>query len=86
MFHMQMSFLGSIGNMISGSGIEELFEEVYAEHTVTYMLSRKAYARALRAHFLAQSSLISHIINILIDEKNIKIGELEAVHSKVMKD
>lgn len=85
-FHTLISFLGSIGNMMAGSGIEELFEEVYAENTVTQMLSGKAYARALRAHFLAQNSLVSYIINILIDEKNISVRELEAVYSKVIKD
>ena len=65
--------------MMAGSGIQEFFEEVYTENTVAHMLSGKAYARALKAFFLAQSSLVSHIINILIDKKSISARELKAV-------
>jgi len=43
-FHTLMSFLGSIGKLMTGSGLEELFEEVYAEHTVKHMISGKAIA------------------------------------------
>lgn len=32
-FHTLMSFLGSLGNVMKGSGLEELFSQVYAEHT-----------------------------------------------------
>ena len=30
---MQMSFLGSIGHLMAGSGLQELLEVVYAENT-----------------------------------------------------
>ena len=66
-FHTLMSFLRSIGNMIKGSW-RELFAEVYAENSVVHMLSGKAISRALRAHFLAESSLTTMLINILIEE------------------
>jgi len=32
-FHTLMSFLRSLGNAMKGSGLEELFAEVYAEHS-----------------------------------------------------
>ena len=32
-FHMQMSFLGSIGHLMAGSGLQELLEVVYAGNT-----------------------------------------------------
>ncbi|CAH3116456.1 unnamed protein product [Porites lobata] len=41
-FHAEMSFLGCIGSIMSGSGIEELSECVYASNTVGHMLSGKA--------------------------------------------
>lgn len=85
-FHTLMSFLGSIGKMMAGSGIEELFEEVYAENTVTHMLTGKAYARAIRAHFLAQSALKSHIITLATEKNEIPLSEIEAIYNKVMKD
>ena len=44
---------------MKGSGIEELFNEVYAENTVQQIISGKAVSRALRAQLLAESALIS---------------------------
>ena len=55
--HTQMSFLGSIGHLMTGSGLQELFELVYAENTVKHMLSGKAIARAIRAHFLVDAAV-----------------------------
>ena len=52
-----MSFLGSIGKVIECSGISELFQVVYSSATAVHMMSGKAYARALRAYILVQSSL-----------------------------
>ena len=56
-FHLLMSFLGSIGKVMECSGISELFQVVYSSATAVHMMSGKAYPRALRAHFLAQSAL-----------------------------
>ena len=55
--HTQMSFLGSIGHLMTGSGLQELFELVCAENTVKHMLSGKAIARAIRAHFLVDAAV-----------------------------
>lgn len=54
---MLMSFLGSLGNLMKGSGLQELFEEVYSPNSVVHIMSGKQYARALRAHILANSAL-----------------------------
>ena len=51
-----MSFLGSIGKVMECSGISKLFQVVYSSATAVHMMSGKAYARALRAHFLVQSA------------------------------
>ena len=40
-FHLQMSFLGSIGHLMAGSGLQELLETVYAGNSVKHMLSGK---------------------------------------------
>ena len=81
--HVMMSFLGSIGT-ISGSGIEELFSDVYAENSVTHMLSGKAVSRALRAHFLAESALESLIIEKLISNKNVDLTPFQPVYEQAM--
>ena len=56
-FHAEMSFLGCIGSIMSGSGIEELLECVYASNTVGHMLSGKAVQRAFRGHLLVKNAL-----------------------------
>ena len=56
-FHTLMSYLGSIGYIMKGSGLEELFEEVYAPNVIQHIMSGKAVKRAIRAHTLAQSAL-----------------------------
>ena len=58
-FHQLMSFLGSIGRLMEGSGLRTALEEVYAPLAVNHMLSGKAYARALRGHLLVSSALLS---------------------------
>ena len=60
-FHMLMSFLGSRAKLMVSSGLEEVLEEIYSEDTVKHIFSGKAVARALRAHMLTQSALISHL-------------------------
>ena len=59
---MLMSFLDSIGNVMAGSGLSELMTTIHAEHTVRHMLLGKQYSRAICAHLLIQSSLMSQIL------------------------
>ena len=56
-FHLQMSFLGAIGYLMAGSGLQEIMELVYAPNAVVHILSGKAYARAVRAHLLVDAAL-----------------------------
>ena len=56
-FHLLMSFMGAIGNIMSGSGIEELWQTVYGKATVGHMMKGHAYARAMRAHILTAAAL-----------------------------
>ncbi|XP_046554574.1 uncharacterized protein LOC124263891 [Haliotis rubra] len=56
-FHTQMSFLGSIGSLMAGSGLKEAIVQVYAEGSAEQMLSGKAVTRAVRAHRLVDAAL-----------------------------
>ena len=58
-FHLLMSLMGAIGYIMSGSGLQELWESVYAKNSVVQMISGHAYNRALRAHFLTLQALAS---------------------------
>ena len=56
-FHTLMSFLGSIGHLMDGSGLNDILEVAYAPNAVGHMLSGKAYSRAVRGHFLVDAAL-----------------------------
>lgn len=67
-FHLLMSFLGSIGFIMAGSGLEEAFETVYAPRAVIHIMNGHAYERALRAHFLAHLVLTKLILDGCVDK------------------
>ena len=46
-FHTLMNFMGSIGYMISGSGLEQFWRREYTENTVPNLMSGKAGDRGL---------------------------------------
>lgn len=75
-FHTEMSFLGSIGYLMSNSGLDEVMESVYAPAAVVHMLSGKAVVRAVRGHFLVYTALTlllvseAYEISVNILEKN----------------
>ncbi len=56
-FHMEMSFLESIGHFMSASGLQHILELVYAPNAVVHMFIGKAIARAVRAHLLVDAAL-----------------------------
>nr|XP_054767556.1 uncharacterized protein LOC129274841 [Lytechinus pictus] len=63
--HTETSFLGSIGHLMTGSGLRELLEVVYASNTVGHMMSGKAISRAVRGHFLVAAALNTMIVSYL---------------------
>ena len=46
-FHMLMSYLGSVGSVMAGSGLAEVLECCYGPNTVQHMLTGKAVSRAI---------------------------------------
>ncbi|CAH3177828.1 unnamed protein product [Porites lobata] len=56
-FHTEMSFLGTIGHLMAGSGLRELLELIYASNAVDHILTGKAIARAVRAHLIVDAAL-----------------------------
>lgn len=56
-----MSFLGSIGYIMDGSGLKEVLFVIFAQNSVVHILSGHAYSRAIRGHTLLQLAL-AHII------------------------
>lgn len=60
---MLMTFLGCIGSIIDGSGLEEVLSRIYATKAVKKMLDGHAYSIAMRGHFLMYSALMEIIMN-----------------------
>ena len=56
-FHTMMSFAGSIGSLMSGSGLAESLETCYGKYTVKHMPTEKAITSALHEHFLVEAVL-----------------------------
>ena len=56
-FHAEMSFLGCIGHVMASSGLQEVLDLIYGPTAVVHMLSGKAVARAVRAHFIVDAAL-----------------------------
>ena len=65
--HTEISFLGTIGYIMSDSGLHEVLSEIYAEKAVSHMLSGKAIARAVRGHGLVHMALQSLIVSEVFD-------------------
>ena len=69
-FHCLMSFTGSIGMYMEGSGIEKLLVQVYSgKSVVSHMIIGKALSRELRGLYLVDSAHRMTFFNILKGEK-----------------
>ena len=56
-FHTQMSFLGSIGHVLKGSGPQKVLKLIFADDAVSHILSAKAVQQAIHGHFLVNTAL-----------------------------
>ena len=57
-FHELMSFLGSIGSLMEGSGLRRALETVHIPLTVGHMMTGKAYTRAVHGHMMSASAFL----------------------------
>jgi hypothetical protein len=62
-FHTLMSFIGYLGQLMEGLGLQDLLNLVYATNTVPHMLSGMAISRAIRGLFLVESAVMFVLIN-----------------------
>lgn len=78
-FHMFMSFLGSIGHIMDGSGLKEALGKIYAMNSVDKMLSGHAYSRSIRGHTLLRLALSM----IIFEDMKIEDGKLDALIQQI---
>ena len=61
-----MNFIGAIGYVMNGSGLEDMMGLWYGPSTVQHVQSGKAYARAIRCHFIIQDALVQSLLQSVI--------------------
>lgn len=92
-FHLLMNFLGAVGSIMAGSGLSEVMETCYGPLTVTYMMTGKAYAKALRGHFLVESALTVLLLKGVFSESVVEgveplprtsLNELKELYSEAV--
>ena len=66
-FHTIMSFLGSIGHLMTGTGLQEVLETVYAANAVCHMMSGQTSDRAIRGHMLVDTAINALLISKIFD-------------------
>ena len=52
-----MSYIGAVGQIMEGSGLQDTLEIINAPNTVVQLISGKAYSRAIRGHILTDWAL-----------------------------
>ena len=80
-FHLLMSFLGSIGSLMSGSGLEEVLEQLYATNVIVHIISGKAFARAVRGHLIVHAALQKMIMEELMEKGSVHLSDLKKLAS-----
>ena len=67
-FHTIMNFLGAIGTLMENTGLSNILQVVYKEHTVPHMMTGKAISRGLRGHMIVDQCLSTLLANIFMEE------------------
>ena len=78
--HTSMSFLGSIGHLMTSSGLQTMLDSVYAENTVPNMLTGNAISRAVRGHLLVVAALHAIIMSEIYNSPIIMDNDEESNH------
>ena len=64
-FHITTNFLGAIGYIMDGSGIRNIFGQIYEDSTINHAMGGKAYSRALRGYLMIDLSLSALLLKMI---------------------
>ena len=84
-FHLVMSYMGAIGYIMSGSGLQVQWQTVYATNSIKHMMTGHAYARALRAHMLSAVSIASLMLDTPNCLSGINLDKIRDLHGMLLK-
>ena len=65
-FHTLMNFMGAVGHIMRGSGLESALECIFGRSTVEHIMTGRAYARGVRGHLLIHSALLQILLCCLV--------------------
>jgi len=68
-FHTLMNFLGAVGHVMKGSGLEEIMGLLYRTNTVGHVLSGKAFARSVKGHFIIHDALMQLLLLTVLKDR-----------------
>ena len=89
-FHLLMNFMGAIGAIMNGSGLSAAWETCYGPVTITHMTTGKAYAKALRGHFLVESSLMILLMENMFgsygEQSDASVSQLHEIDISSLRD
>ena len=71
--------MGAVGNIMAGSGFEELWSTMNAPSFVSHMVTGHAYSHPLSEHFLVQEALTSILknSNVLDDTRRDSLRQMD---------
>ena len=80
-----MSFLGSLGALMKGSGLEQVIGEIYATNSVPQMMSGKSVAIAFRAHTIVESAIMKLLLEITAYKYDLDLNVFNVCFDKAIK-
>jgi len=85
-FHLEMSFLGSLGTLMAGSGLSDVMECCYGPNTVKQIMTGKAVARAVRGHFMVEAALTVMLLKLVLASGTFSadMTEVQAFYSHII--
>ena len=84
--HMLMSFYGSMKTIMSVSGIDRVFQNIYGENSVRHILTVNAVSRAKIAHILTESALmiILQEFSLAQDDSSVDWRDIKNLYERVI--
>ena len=71
--------------IMSGSGLQAMWEQVYAPKSVKHLINGHEYSRALRVHMLTIAAIISNILETSNCLSGIDVSKLQLVYDSLIK-
>ena len=71
-FHVELSFLGAIGTLMEGSGLEDGLEQIVAKNSIPHIMTGKNQEKSFRSHIIAATSLEVLLIKKILYTTRVK--------------